>query len=91
MGLKWESKMKKLFQDNLKAGLFLGIIATFTSFTRLGGPIVGSIIGFFGYRKSRAALKEGKVLGGLGIVLNGLPILYLLFLLFILGYTMFVR
>lgn len=83
--------MQKLLKDNLKAGLLLGVIAVIVTLFKYGGPIIGSIIGFFGYRKSRRALKEGKSLGAVGIILNGFPIIYLLITLFILGYIFFVR
>jgi len=78
--------IKKIFADNLKAGILLGIISILASIFA-GGPIIGTIIGIFGFLKSKKALKEGKSLAILGAILSIIPILYALFVFFVLGYV----
>lgn len=60
---------------------FLAVLITFF----IGGPVVGSIFGIYGFSRNRKAIKEGKMLGIFGGILCIIPILYLLILLFILG------
>lgn len=63
--------MNKLFRDDLKGGLLLGIIATLCMFIP-SMALIGAIIGFFGFRKSKRAVKSGKMLGlELAVKANG--------------------
>ena len=74
--------MSNIFKDNLRASIILGIIA----FCLTPVPVLGAIVGIFGFYKGRAAVAQGKYLAFLGVILSLIPILYLLITLFFLGY-----
>lgn len=78
---------KKNSKDNLKMSLILGVIAMICAFIRLGGPILGAITAIFGLKYGKRAAKEGKPLAILSLILNVIPLFYLLAWLFILGYA----
>lgn len=80
-----DSPRRKMFkQDDPIKGLVFGILAIIV--TLFLGPIVGSVIGVIGFFISKKAIKEKRLAGILGVILNVLPVLYLIFITFILGY-----
>lgn len=77
--------MKKLFADNLKASFIFAVLAVvFTLFKIL--PL-GVVFGIWGFVKSGKAIGEKRYWGILSLVLNLLPVLYLVLIVFILGYV----
>ncbi|MEK7166042.1 MAG: hypothetical protein AAB874_04520 [Patescibacteria group bacterium] len=78
---------KALLSNNLKAGFLLSLVAVILMFVK-GFVLVAAIIGVFGFIKSKRAIQEGKLLGIVGGFLSILPLLYLLVVLFVLGYTL---
>lgn len=82
------NKINAFLKDNLRSGMVLGILSVLATFW-VGGPIVGSVIGLIGFSRNRKAIKEGHMWGMLGGLLCVLPIFYLIFLLFIVGNTLF--
>lgn len=78
--------MKKFFSDNLKFGFLLSILAIFLVVMSAG--FLALPVAIVGFLKSKKAVREGKSLGLVGAVLNAIVILYILLLLFLIGYTL---
>lgn len=75
-----------LFSNNIKSGFTLGILGLVSIFINAG--LIGAILGIVGFFKSKQAVKEGKSWGILAGLINLIPVFYILFILFILGYTL---
>lgn len=81
--------IKTFFTDNLKFGFLLSILSVFLVVMSAG--FLALPIGIIGFLKSKKAVREGKVLGVIGALLSAAVMLYVLLLLFVIGYTMFIR
>jgi len=73
--------MKKLLKNDFLVGILMALLSFFATAISMG--IIVPFTAGYGYYRSRQALKSGKVLALIGMILNGF--LFILILIILLG------